>query len=572
MSMIIEKLPSKEKPWLKIWGEDLPDITKCECTAYEYLLTHNKENLDLSALRYFDRKITYAEFFENVKKTAKAFKKIGVKKGDIVSMVSVMTPETIYSFYALDLLGATLNLADPRTSSAGIHEYFAETKSNIIVTLSVAYPKIAKAVKGLDIKKVVVNSPADSLSPVKKFLYNLKANEKITYNDTYISWKDFIASAESDPDVKPVEYDKDHAILIVHTGGTTGTPKGVLLSDYALNALAAQVSFKRHQKGERFLNIMPPFIAYGYGYGTHTPLSVGLEVILIPQFDPAKFGKLIVKYKAQHTAGVPLHYQGLVNDPYMKNKDLSFLKSTGCGGDGISVESESIVNDFLLSHGSKFKLCKGYGMTEVFAGACANYEVHNKLGSVGIPFPNTVVGIFDQETGEELGYNTDGEICVCTPSTMLGYYGMEEETKNVIRTHSDGTTWVHTGDIGHIDEDGFVFFANRIKRIIIRHDGFKIFPTAVEAVVTEVEGVDLAVAVPIKDKDHKQGNLPFVFIKKLKGFNEEALEKAVREACAEELAEYAVPVAYKFVKEMPYTPIGKIDYLKLQKRTEKYTY
>ncbi len=571
--MVIEKLPSKEKPWLSVWGNDLPNMDDCECTAVDYLLSRNKDNMNLSALRYFDRQITYADFFANIRKTAKAFKKIGVKKGDIVSMVSVMTPETIYCFYALDLLGATLNLADPRTSTAGIHDYFAETKSDVIVSLSVAYPKIEKAIEGLNVKKVIVNSPADSLPAVKKFMYNtFKAKEKITYNNVTVSWNDFIADAEKEPDVKPVPYEKDHAILIVHTGGTTGSPKCVLLSDYALNALAAQVSFKRHEKGERFLNIMPPFIAYGYGYGTHTPLSVGLEVVLIPQFDPNKFGRLIVKYKTQHTAGVPLHYQGLVNDPYMKNKDLSFLKTTGCGGDGISTEAESVVNEFLLAHGCKYKLCKGYGMTEVFAGACANYEEHNKLGSVGIPLSNTVIGVFDPETGEELGYNTEGEICVMTPTMMLGYYGMEEETKKVIRTHSDGTVWVHTGDIGRIDEDGFLFFANRIKRIIIRHDGFKVFPTAVESVVTRVKGVEIAVAVAIRDKDHKQGNLPFVFVKKQKGYNEAELEKEIRAVCKEELAEYAVPVAYKFVTELPYTPIGKIDCLKLQKRTEKYTY
>ncbi len=566
--------PSQLKPWLKYWGEDLPELSECECNAIDFLIKRNQNNLNLSALRYFDRKITYKEFFENVVKTAKAFKHLGVKKGDILTLVSVMTPETIYAFYAVSMIGATLNLADPRTNASGLGDYISETHSKIVLTLSVeAYPKIVKAVENLKfVKKVIVMSPSDSLPVFKKSMYKVFKNEKITYNDKFISWNDFIKAAENDPTPKKAPYDKERPLLIVHTGGTTGKPKGVMLSDYALNALGIQVLFKRNGKDERFLNIMPPFIAYGYGYGTHTPLCAGLEVVLIPQFDPQKFGRLILKYKAQHMAGVPLHYQGLIKDPKMKNADFSFIKTTGCGGDAIPTPNEEEVNKFLLSHNCKYKLCKGYGMSEVFACATANFFEHNKLGSVGIPLCHTTVGIFDPDTGKELGFGESGEICYNTPTMMLGYYNMEDETNNVIRTHKDGTKWVHSGDIGNIDEDGFVYLTNRIKRIIIRHDGFKIFPITIENVISALKGVEIAAAAPIKDKDHAQGKLPFVFIKAEKGVNKQMLEQEIREVCKNELPEYVIPAGYKFVNTIPRTPIGKIDYMKLEKKAESLTY
>lgn len=564
--------PSELKPWMKVWGEDLPDLSECECSAYRYINKRNQDKLGASALRYFDRQIPYGEFFENVEKTAKAFVAAGVKKGDIVSMVSVMTPETIYSFYALDMLGATLNLADPRTSSAGLRDYIHEVHSSVVLSLSVSNFKIENALEALpEVKKVIVVSPADSLTGFKKIGYNLTKKEHIKYNDIFVSWEDFLAQGENGSFTEE-PYDPKHAVLIVHTGGTTGPSKGVLLGDYALNALAAQAGFKRAAPGDKFLNIMPPFIAYGYGYGTHTPLAAGMEVILIPQFDPQDFGKLILKYKPEHTAGVPLHYQGLASDPHMKDADLSFMKTTGAGGDAITPQAEDMVNEFLKAHNSQYKLCKGYGMTEASAAIAASFHDCNRRCSVGIPFCHTTVGIFDPETGEELGFNEEGEVCCCTPCAMIGYYENEKETAEVLRTHADGKVWVHTGDIGRLNEDGFLFIVNRIKRVIIRFDGFKVFPVAIENVISEIDGVHTAVAVAIKDRDHNQGNLPFVFVKANPGVDCQELERRIRKVCANQLAEYVVPVGYRFIEEVPYTPIGKVDYLALQKRAETITY
>jgi len=559
--------PSEEKVWMKYWGEDLPYAQDLDMPAFAYIMKKNKKFMNDIALSYYDREITYAELKENVEKTAKAFNKLGVKEGDIVTVCSVMIPETIYAFYAADMLGITLNMVDPRTSPNGLREYIEEVHSKVVIFINVVYDKIKEAVQGTEVETVIASSPADSLPKFLKFAYNLK-NKAPKYEANVLTWQQFIANAENEEAATPVEYDPKRALLIMHTGGTTGRPKGVLLSPANMNALAVQYCFRRAvNRQESFLDVMPPFIAYGFGCGVHAPLSVGVKVILIPQFDPNKLGALLNKYHPNHMAGVPLHYRNLLKDPKVKNADLSYLVSTGAGGDGITAADEDQVNDFLIKHNSPYKLTKGYGMTEVNAAATACVRDIHKRGSVGISMFLTTTAIFEPGTDKELDYDCEGEICFKTPTMMLGYYNMPEETAKVIKKHSDGEYWVHSGDIGKIDRDGFIFVLNRLKRVIIRHDGFKIFPLPIEEKVVSVPGVSEACAVAIRDGNHEQGNLPYVFVKAIdSACDKAALEAKIRKACSDDLAEYIQPVAYEFVDELPYTNIGKVDYMTLQKR------
>lgn len=565
----ITRKPSEEKVWMKYWeGVDV-DTSHLDTSVYDFLLLANAEYPEETALIYYDRKISYGELFANIEATAKAYQKIGVKAGDIVTVCSVMTPETVYSFYALSKLGATLNMVDPRTSPHGLHEYIKEVRSRLVMVIAPAYEKMREAVLGTGVEKVIVNSPADSLPKGKKWLYSL-SNKTGSYAANVIKWVDFLAMAEQEPEAPAAPYDADRAILIMHTGGTTGKPKGVLLSDRNENALAVQYVAKRAIGRQNiFLNVMPPFIAYGYGCGVHAPLYGGMQVVLIPQFDPKKLGLLLKKYRPNHMAGVPLHYQNLLTDRAVKCMDMSFLYTTGSGGDAITVEDEDLVNAFLKKHNAPYLLNKGYGMTEVNAAAAVCTQDVNRRGSVGVPMVLTTVGIFKPETDEELGYNEEGEICFQTPTMMLGYYEMPDETEKVLRRHSDGQIWVHSGDLGKIDEDGFVYVLNRIKRVIIRHDGFKVYPYIIENEVMPIHGVDAACAVAVKDPEHKQGKLPFLFIKPMPGYEDHVvLEKVLRKACAEALPEYVQPAGYAFVDEFPYTQIGKVDYRALEEQAK----
>ena len=562
----MSKKPTEAKPWLAFWGSDLPEAAAIERNLYCYIYERNKNHLQDIALRYFDKTISYKEMFEKIQQTARAFERIGVKKGDIITVCSVMTPETVYMFYALDLLGATTNMIDPRTSAQGIRSYIKEVNSTIVCTLDAAYPKIQEAVEELSVKHVIVVSPADSLPIAKKVFYRIARRDRNHYASNTLMWSDFIAKGSTGADLDSSGYDPDHIAVIVHTGGTTGTPKGVMLGDKAYNAVALQTGINRFKRKQRMLNIMPPFIAYGYANGVHLPLSEGAEVILIPQFDPNQFGRLLNRYHPEHVAGVPLHYQVLINDPRLEKADLSYLVTAGCGGDAISIGAEEEVNEFLMKHNSPYKLCKGYGMTEVASTATASIGNINKTGSAGNPLYMTNIGVFKPDTDEELDYYTEGEICISGPNVMMGYYGQPAETAKVKRRHGDGQDWIHTGDIGWMDEEGFVYITNRIKRLIIRHDGFKVFPSVIENVISKHSAVETVCAVAKKDPDHVQGNLPVVHlkIKESRAKDQKGIIEEIKLMCKDELPEYAVPTGYEVMGEMPYTPIGKIDFLSLE--------
>ena len=558
---------SQAKPWLKYYDQKFIDQTLPALSAFEYVCQRSKNHLNDTALEYYGRKFTYADLIVNVKKTAAALRGVGVKKGDIITVVSIMTPEIIALFYAADMMGATLNLVDPRYSVEGIREYIEEVDSHLLVCLNVVYERCRQAAKRTNVEKVIVLSPADSLPPVMAVGYTLTTPDKNNSASNVIRWKQFIKGGEGQSTAAE-PYDPDHACVVVHTGGTTGSPKGVMLTDDCFNGIALQFQAypKLFHRGQKLMNIMPPFIAYGFACGIHLPLVLGFTVIIIPNLDPDKLGSLVLKHKPEHMFGVPTHYQQLASDPKLRDKDLSFIINYAAGGDSLSRGAEQTVNDFLAAHGARYPIAKGYGMTEVSSAATVAAGLDNKPGSVGIPMVNTVVAAFEPGTDQELPIGQRGELCISGPCLMKGYYNKPEETAILLRRHPDGRVWAHTGDMGYLDEDGFVFLDSRIKRMIIRHDGFKVFPSMIENVVSRHPAVHQCSVVGCADKDHTQGRLPFVYIV-LKADTTAKKKQVIRELermCAEELPEYVQPVAYKFISSMPMTPVGKVDYRQLE--------
>lgn len=558
---------SQAKPWLKYYDQKFIDQTLPALSAFEYVCQRSKNHLNDTALEYYGRKFAYADLIVNVKKTAAALRGAGVKKGDIITVVSIMTPEIIALFYAADMMGATLNLVDPRYSVEGIREYIEEVDSHLLVCLNVVYERCRQAAKRTNVEKVIVLSPADSLPPVMAVGYKLTTPDKNKYASNVIRWKQFIKGGEGQSTAAE-PYDPDHACVVVHTGGTTGSPKGVMLTDDCFNGIALQFQAypKLFHRGQKLMNIMPPFIAYGFACGIHLPLVLGFTVIIIPNLDPAKLGSLVLKHKPEHMFGVPTHYQQLASDPKLRDKDLSFIINYAAGGDSLSRGAEQTVNDFLAAHGARYPIAKGYGMTEVSSAATVAAGLDNKPGSVGIPMVNTVVAAFEPGTDQELPIGQRGELCISGPCLMKGYYNKPEETAILLRRHPDGRVWAHTGDMGYLDEDGFVYLDSRIKRMIIRHDGFKVFPSMIENVVSRHPAVHQCSVVGCADKDHTQGRLPFVYIVLKAGITAKK-KQVIRELermCAEELPEYVQPVAYKFISSMPMTPVGKVDYRQLE--------
>lgn len=565
--------PSIDKPWLKYYSEEAINAPLPECTIYDYLWKSNKDNLNDIALRYFDRKILFSELFDNIEKTVNALTTVGIKQGDIVVMATVTTPETIYTVYALNKLGAVANMIDPRTSVEGIKEYIAEVDAKYVLCIDVTYPKIEKAIDGTTVKKIIVASPADSLPQPKKFLFNMVnklkgSGPKLGRN--CITWTDMLSSGKSGSCTSSA-YQQDACCVIEHTGGTTGMPKGVMLTNENFNSAAEQIknSPLRLERQDRFLNIMPPFIAYGMVLGIHIALTHGWESIIIPKFDPKDFADLILKYQPAGIMGVPTYFEGLMDEPKIKDKDLSCIKVVLVGGDKALVEFEKKVNTFFAEHNANIHLSKGYSMTEASATATFAFEEINKPGSAGIPFAQTIVAAFEPETDKELPIGESGEMCICTPTMMAGYYGKQEETDKIIKKHSDGRMWIHSGDLGYVDEDGCIYINGRLKRMIIRYDGFKVFPPFIEDVVSTHEAVETCCAVGMPDKEHVQGYLPIVFAVLKAGCNAAVVKKELFELCQRELPEYVQPVDFRFVDALPLTAIGKVDYRALEKEAEK---
>lgn len=597
--------PSIDKPWLKYYDEEVLNKKLPEKTIYEYITENNKKYPNRIALNYFGKKITYGQLLKDIDQTARAFRAYGIREGDIVTICMPTIPETIYVYYALSKIGAIANMVDPRTSKEGIENYINEAKSKMLIMIDVAADKARDAKKKTTIEKIITVSPTDSLplgimlkkaskdinsiyedkkeaakskhekEPKKKdiildYFNDIKKNESsFSKSGECIPWSKFFKSGKKENYEPYPNYEKDKPLLIVHTGGTTGPSKGVVLSNFSVNAASFQCKnagydFKREHS---WLNIMPPFIAYGIGNGLHLPLSCGMEVILIPQFDPNKFDELLLENKPNHMVGVPSHYGNIIHSKKLKNEDLSYVIAPTVGGDKMDENLEKETNEFLREHNCEYKVVKGYGMTEVNAAvaACTSNET-NKIGSVGIPFPNTTISIFDPKTGEELGYNEKGEVCITGPNTMLGYFNNDEETNKILRKHEDGNVWVHSGDIGYMDADGNLYIVDRLKRMIIRPDGFKIFPSLIEDVVVKHPSVQSCKAVGLRDFSFSQGKLPKVHVVLNEtDRNPEAIENEILMLCEEQLPEYYWPCEIEFNESLPLTPIGKIDYLKLEK-------
>ena len=563
---------SIDKTWLKYYTDNtiMSDLPKK--TAYQYIFDKNKKNLDKTSLNYFGRKITYEEFFKNVDELSDILLNYGIKEGDIVSIAMPSFPETIYLFYALSNIGAVSNMIDPRTNSEMIYQYVNEVHSKLFVTVDIAANKLNEIKEQTTVNDVLVVSASNSLPQPLKLLYNLKNKSEFDKN-TFTKWEEFIKNYSGENDFKKIDYVEDRPVVLVHTGGTTGKSKAVILTNENINAASFQCETAGYdfQSWHNWLNIMPPFIAYGVGNGLHLPLACGMEVVLIPAFKPEEFDKLLMKYKPNHMVGVPSHYENLMKSKKLSKKDLSYIIAPTVGGDKMNEELEEEVNTYLKDHNCDYKIVKGYGLTEVNAAvaACTSNE-NNKLGSVGIPFPKTNISIFEPQTENELRYGEVGEICISGPNTMKGYYHNEEETNNMIRIHSDGSKWVHSGDLGYMDRDGNLFIIDRIKRIIVRSDGFKVFPSMIEDVINGIENVKTSKVVGIRDLNYSHGKLPKAHVVlENENVDIEEQKNIIYNECMKKLPEYCQLQEIQFDKDLPLTPIGKVDFKKLEEQDLK---
>ncbi len=557
---------SIDKPWLKYYKESDIEGDAPSLTCFENLLFHNIDKLDETAYEYLGRSYTYEEFFNQIDEAASAFTKMGVKKGDIVTICSITTPEVLATFFALNKIGAISNMVDVRYTEKAIEGYIKEANSKYLVTLDLCLPKIEKIIDKTGIDKVVsirptlgANKKLDTLAKLGNRKYN-----KYYKKDKIIEWNKFIEDGFN-ASYKTFGYRKNAVASIVHTGGTTGVPKGVMLTNDNFNNVAYQLerAGAKSHRGWRFLNIMPPFIAYGIGLGLYTPLVLGWHTIIVPKFDPENFDKLLDKYKPNGVMGVPTYFENVMKSKKIKNKDLSYLTDILLGGDRTSPEFEKRLTTYLKDHNCNATVEKGYSMTEASAAATFS-ALANKDNSVGIPLVKTTIKIVKPGTDEEIyGYNEVGEVCINTKTMMKGYYNKEIDTSNVKKRHVDGF-YIHSGDLGYMDKDGLVYIKDRIKRMIIR-SGFKVFPSEIENLFITHPYIESVAVVAKEDNVDIHAPKACIVLKDNVNVDKEQIINELKLMLQEsDLPPYFEPVEYDFLESLPKTDIGKIDFKALE--------
>lgn len=563
---------SIDKPWLKYYSEEAINAPLPECTIYEYLWENNKNYPKDIALEYLGAKITYGELFAHIDACEKSLTALKVKRGDIVTVALPSVPEALYMVYALNKMGAVANMIHPLAGEKEILHYLNEVNSEVAIIFEGTYKIVASSIHTTTVKKAVVVSAGDSLPFGIKQLYMLRNKlPQFASNGLFMNWKQFLALGKT-AEVTSVKKDSSTVAVISHTGGTTGEPKGVMCSDRNINALIWQIGCNLpHGRQERYLVVLPPFINYSLVNAMLEPLAFGFRVILIPAYDPSKFDEYIKKYRPNHISSIPAYWEACLSNEKLKHMDLSCLKYIFYGGDAMNVKKEAEVNELLAAGGANIKLRKGLGSTEMVSAATVTYDDCNMPGSVGAPLVKVNCKIVEPGTFDELTYDQEGEICFAGDTLMLGYYNKPEATDEIIKIHPDGQRWIHTGDLGHITENGVLFITGRIKRIIMTKgkDGVvtKMFPDRIETAVLKHPAVGLCCVIGVADDERIHYAKAVVVLNE--GFEEsDELTQEIICNCKAALPEYMVPEIVEYRTDLPRTERGKVDYRALEKEAE----
>ncbi len=485
-----EKLNKKNNiktPWLKYYKEGVPaHLNYPKGTMVGYFLEAVARYPENIAIEYYGRTYTYRAFYEMIRDTAKSLKSQGVKEGDTIAICMPNTPEAILMFYAANMVGALVSLIHPLSAEKEIQNYINGSGATFLLSLDLVYDKVHNIVDNTCIKKIVIASAGDSLKTIKKFLYKFKNRgtvPKIELTDDIMTWNEFINYGyDFQGEIACLKGANDPAVIL-YSGGTSGDPKGILLTNMNFNALALSCHkmIEQSGEGESILAILPIFHGFGLGVCIHTTLGCGMRVVLVPNFNPKDFGKLLHKHKISIVCGVPSLFESLTKTSMGKN-DLSKLKSAISGGDFMSKDLKNKVDTYFREHGSNAEIRVGYGLTEASAAICVTPTGEYRESSIGVPFPDTYIKVVRVGTHDEVPYGEDGEICISGPTVMMGYLNNLEETIQTLQIHEDGRTWLHTGDVGSMDKDGFVYFKQRVKRIIISN-GYNLYPSYIETII-----------------------------------------------------------------------------------------
>ena len=548
--------------------EDVPlTLDYFEGSMFEAVALIARKYPDNTAFIFQGKATTYREMLHQIETCAKALKTLGVRENDHVTIALPNCPQAVYMFYALNLIGAIANMVHPLSAEKEIEFYLNESESVTAITLDQFYHKFEAIRENTKVVNIIIASVQDALSRPMRAGYMLTQGRKvrkIPKEAPVIRWREFMHMANACFYNYKVQRKADDPAVILYSGGTTGTTKGIVLTNKNFNALGQQViaANPMFRPGDKMLAAMPVFHGFGLGVCIHTMLSQGGCCILVPRVNPKEYPKLVVKSKCNFIAGVPTLYEALLRSPSMANADLRNLKGVFSGGDSLSIELKKKFDKFLYDHHSAVQIREGYGTTETVTACCLTPPRMFKEGSIGVPFPDTFIKIVEPGTDVELPYGEEGEILLAGPTVMKEYMKHPEETANTLRHHADGLTWVYTGDLGVMDEEGFIYFKGRAKRMIIS-SGYNVYPGQIENILDAHEYVQMSCIIGVPDPYRMQKVKAFV--KLAPGIPQsEETKKILMDYCARNVAKYAMPYDIAFRDEMPKTLVGKVAYRVLE--------
>ena len=546
------------------------EIDYPQMTMYQLIRESARKYPYNIAYEFMGKKTTYSEFIDNIELTAKSLTSIGIRAGDAVTICMPNCPQAINTFYALNRIGAIANMIHPLSAVKEITFYMNISNSKAILTLDRFYDKVVEARKGADHTVIIIM--ADIADELPKYLvvpFKVKNMGKYPSvpNEAYsITWKDFMHYGSKFPLPLPkITFDVERTAVILYSGGTTGTTKGIMLSDLNFNACALQSSVAMevpYEKGQKILAVMPLFHGFGLGIGIHTCMVKGICCDLIPEFTVKTYAQMLIKKKPNFIAGVPTLYEALLRTKGLENANLSFLKGMYSGGDSLSDELKAKVDKFLKEHKATIQVREGYGTTECVTASCLTPANDYREGSIGLPYPDTKYIICEPGTDKEVEIGQDGEICLSGPSVMLGYLNNEEETNETLRVHTDGRTYLHTGDMGYMDADGFVYFKQRIKRMIIS-SGYNVYPSQVENVIDSHPKVLISCVIGVKDSYKMQKVKAFVVLKP-NVVADDSVKQEIMDYLRQHVSKWAMPYDIEFREDLPKTLVGKVAYRVLE--------
>jgi len=564
-------------PWLNSYGNVPHKLDYPDCSMAQLIIKTAGKYPDIIAYDFFGCKQSYRKFAEEIKLCAHGLLDIGINKADRVTICMPNTPQAVIVFYAINIIGCVANMVHPLSAEEELVGYINDSNSVAVLTLDQFAHKLEAILPRTNAGILILAGADDGLKGLKKSLYRITKGRKIKrrpsggkilrYSDLLQKGKKRNDSPEfSEVDEFPDAGTRgDDVAAILYSGGTSGISKGILLTNLNFNALAMQTEAAGDcvVPSHKMLAIMPVFHGFGLGVCLHTAFAAGGTALLIPQFSLGAYVKILKKQRPHYIAGVPTLFEAMLRHPDIRKIDMSQMEGIFSGGDSLSIELKRKVDALLKANGSTEQVREGYGLTECVTASCLTPKTFHKEGSIGIPYPDMYYKIVTQGTREEVAYGEEGEITISGPTVMTGYDNNNEETEKTLQKHADGRLWLHTGDLGIMDEDGFVYFRQRIKRMIVS-SGYSIYPTQLENAIESHKDVLISCVIGVPDDYKMQRIKAFITLRDDKNATDE-IKASILEHCKKNIAKYAMPTEFEYRKELPRTLVGKVAYLELEK-------